>query len=175
MKVIFFLIIFVLFSDSKHILKKLTSLKSINKGVSCPQPFVLINWGYNMPLYLTNIVRDSNGIASYADVALDQTLSTHQQWCYLNDQRIQHIETGLYLDIHGPGEVCWAQDSCEWATQVDAYGSEGTSWTWTNAIVNNGYHMLEAMGRTLTGYNQGYVNMGVISSGVNAYQLWIFH
>lgn len=166
-----FLLICVLLSQAKHLLRK---SKSLSKDFSCDHPFVLISWQYNLPLTLINISYDSQNVAKYADLQLDQNNEATTSWCKLDDGRIQNVETGLYLDVHGPGLVCWAQYSCEWATQVDAYYTEGTSWIWKDAIAYKTYHQLQTMGRSLTAYSAGTVNLGVTDL-TNKAQAWMFH
>ena len=173
-----FLFICVLLSQAKNLVKRSHSL---SKDFSCDHPFVLINWQYNLPLTLINISADNQHVAKYADLQLDQTNTATTSWCKLANGRIQNVETGLYLNVHGPGLVCWARDSCEWATQVDGYYTQGTTWIWKDVPISvterrntRTYHQLQAMGRTLLAYPGGTVNLGVIDND-NKAELWIFH
>lgn len=169
-----FIIIFVsllVLTTSKTFLKK----KSKSK-VACEKPFWLLNRGTIRPLYVYNIQKDDQGVARYGDVATSVDLSHYDKWCDLQDGRIQHIDTGLFLNVHGPGRVCWARDTCEWATQIDAYYVEGTSYKWEKTSSDETYYVFQAMGRALTDENDknGYVNLEIIKEG-DIYQEWIFH
>lgn len=130
---------------------------------------------------MINISYDNDKVAKYADLRLDPDNTATTSWCKLDDGRIQNVETGLYLNVHGPGKVCWSRYSCEWATQVDAYYTQGTTWIWNEVPVDitvdgeiRHYHQLQAMGRNLMAYPDKTVNLGVMEDG-NKAQLWAFH
>lgn len=169
-----FIIIFVsllVLTTSKTFLKKKSTAKT-----ACTSQFFLINRATNRPLYVYNIQKDDQGVARYGDVATSVDLSQYDKWCDLKDGRIQHVDTGLFLNVHGPGRVCWARDTCEWATQIDAYYEEGTTYEWEKVKSDGAYYVFKAMERALTDENNknGYVNLEEISEG-NAFQEWVLH
>ena len=141
----------------------------------CEHPVSIINRGYNLPIYLYNIQLDTNNVTRYADIALSLTNSQFDRFCILHDGRIQHYNTGLFLNVHGQGYFCWARDSCTWACQIDAYFTQGTSWFWKDSVSDGVFHQLNAINGTMTAFPNGFVNIYSTSNYLNVYQQWIFH
>lgn len=123
---------------------------------------------------------DSQKVAKYADLQLSASTTATTTWCQLDDKRIQNVETGLYLNVHGPGLFCSAANSCQFSAQVDVYYTQGTSWYWGDVSVTYKtltstatYHQLQTMGRTLIALPGGTVNLGVVDNN-NLAELWHF-
>lgn len=166
-KIIYFFLLSLIFIQSEAILKKRNKIKD-----GCEKPVALLNWGYNLAISLKDIQRDAQGVAKSATASLGYT-EPFDKWCVLADERIQHIDSGLYLNVHGPGMVCWAKDACEWAAQVDGYCAEGTAWKWHKILLGTGYYTLGAMDRVLTAFPSGELNLRPISeNGASIYQQW---
>ena len=169
-KILYFFLLFLIFIQSEAFLKKRTSAKT----KACANPISIINAGNDLPLCLKDIQRDSAGVARYATVALGTTDQT-DKWCVLDDERIQHIDSGLYLNVHGLGLVCWARDTCEWAAQVDAYSTKGSAWNWHKIGSETGYNFLSVMERVLTVLSAGELNLRPINKNQLSFtQQWKF-
>ena len=170
-KIIYFFLLCLIFNQSYALLKKMISTKTKTHS-ACAKPVALLNWGYNLAISLSDIQRDNQGVARYATAILGHS-DPLEKWCVLDDERIQHIDSGLYLNVHGPGIVCWARDTCEWAAQVDGYFDKGTAWNWQKILLGSGYYTLGAMERVLTAFPSGELNLRLISeNGPNVYQQW---
>ena len=167
-KIIYFFLLFFIFIQSEAFLQEKTSAQIID----CEKPVAIINSGSNLPIYLRDFEYDSQGVAKFAIAALSKTKQL-DKWCVLDDERIQHINSGLYLNVHGPGMVCWAKDTCEWATQIDGYYTKGTSWTWQKTLLSKGKYTLGAMGRVLTAFPSGELNLRPVNENApDGYQQW---
>lgn len=174
-KIIFLILTFVILAQSSFLKKKHNSRALSSVITNCSNIIVLSN--QNKFIRLFNIQKDNNSVATYADITLKSDhLSTKDLWCKWEDGRIQNIDTELYLNVHGPGRVCWAKDTCEWATQVDAYYTNGSEYFWTDTqieVEGKELHLLGAMGRSLASY-ETYVNLAVTDINSKSQQ-WAFN
>ena len=170
--IIICLILLIIDIQAVQLHKKHSSSKKTQR---CSNPVSIINRGYNLPLYLYNIQTDDAGVVHYADIALSLTNRNFDKFCIIGDGRIQHIKTGLYVNVHGPGYFCWARDACEWASQIDGYPTQGTTWFWKDTLFQGAFHRLDALGGSMTAYADGHINLGGTSATENVYQDWIFH
>ncbi len=169
-KIIYFFLLFLIFIQSKALLKKRTSTNT----KACTTPVSIINRGNGLLLSLKNIQRDANGVAQFGTVGLSST-NQNEKWCVFDDERIQHIDSGLYLNVHGPGIVCWAKDTCEWAAQVDAYPTKGTAWNWHKVVLETGYKFLSTLERVLTVLPTGELNLRPVNENTSTLsQQWKF-